>query len=335
MQKLHRLAAAAAGLLALSLSACAQQGGAGAAGDTSDTWPAGETITMLVGYAAGGTTDTMARSLAGSLEEELDVRVQVENKDGAGGQIAYTELANSEPDGLTIGTLNYPTILTTVLDEEKGATYTLDDFQPLANHVNDPRITIVHPDSPLQTAQDLVEHAKANPGELRGATSGLSGGGHFSLIKLEQATGADFTPVHFNTGQADAKAAFLGRHVDVYFASVGDGLEVVQSGSGRALGIMDDERSQLLPDVPTYVEQGLDVHEAGMRGYAVPAGVPEERVEKLAAAFEEIITSEEHQKELANISLQADFMGPQDYTAWLKAQETEVAEVNQISKTDE
>jgi tripartite-type tricarboxylate transporter receptor subunit TctC len=331
VQKPQRLATAVAGVLALALTGCAQQGGGGA---TPDDWPAGETITLLVGYAAGGTTDAMARSLAGTLEEELDVQVQVENQDGAGGQVAYTELANSEPDGLTIGTLNYPTILTTILDEEKGATYTLDSFQPLANHVNDPRITVVQPDSPFQTAQDLVDHAKTNPGELRGATSGLSGGGHFSMIKLEQATGADFTPVHFNTGQADAKAAFLGKHVDVYFASIGDGLEVIKSGGGRAVGVMDDERSPLLPDVPTYAEQGIDVQEAGMRGYALPAGVPEERVQKLAGAFEKIITSEQHQKELADLALQSDFMGPQDYTDWLKAQEPAVTEVNQISKSD-
>jgi tripartite-type tricarboxylate transporter receptor subunit TctC len=335
VQKPHRLAAVAAGLLALTLTACAQTGGGGSAGGTPDTWPAGETMKLLVGYAAGGTTDAMARSLAASLEKELGVRIQVENQDGAGGQVEYTELANSKPDGLTMGTLNYPTILTTILDKEKGATYTLDDFQPLANHVNDPRITIVHPDSPFQNAHDLVEYAKANPGELRGATSGLSGGGHFSMIKLEQATGADFTPVHFNTGQADAKAAFLGRHVDVYFASIGDGLEVVKSGSGRALGVMDDQRSPLLPDIPTYQEQGIDIQEAGMRGYALPAGVPEERVQKLAQALEKIITSPEHQEELAKLSLQADFMGPQDYTEWLKAQEADVATINEISKTDE
>lgn len=327
-----RLAVVVAALLALT--ACAQRG-AGGAGETPDDWPTGETITLIVGYAAGGTTDAMARSLAASLEKELGARVQVENQDGASGQIAYTELADSPPDGLTIGTLNYPTILTTILDKEKGATYTLDDFQPLANHVNDPRITIVQPDSPVQNAQDLVEYARSHPGELRGATSGLSGGGHFSMIKLEQATGVNFTPVHFNSGQADAKAAFLGRHVDVYFASIGDGLEVVQSGSGRAVGVADDERSTLLPDIPTYQEQGIDIHEAGMRGYALPTGVPPERVERLAATFEKIITSDQHQTELADLALQSDFMGPQEYTEWLKAQESVVAEVNEISKSDQ
>jgi tripartite-type tricarboxylate transporter receptor subunit TctC len=328
-----RLAIVVAALLALT--ACAQRGGGGGSGDTPDDWPAGETITLLVGYAAGGTTDVMARSLAKSLETELGVRVQVENKDGAGGQLEYNELAGSAPDGLTIGTLNYPTILTTILDEEKGATYTLDDFQPLANHVNDPRITIVQPDSPFQNAADLVEYARSHPGELRGATSGLSGGGHFSMIKLEQATGTDFTPVHFNSGQADAKAAFLGKHVEVYFASIGDGLEVVESGGGRAVGVADDERSPLLPDIPTFKEQGIDIEEAGMRGYALPAGVPPERVERLAAAFEKIITSDEHQKQLADLALQSDFMGPEEYTEWLKAQEPEVARVNETSKSDQ
>lgn len=317
----------------VSLSACAQPSSGGSA--TDEDWPAGETLTLVVGYSAGGTTDAMARNLAAELEKELDAQIQVENKEGAGGQIGYTEIANAEPDGLTFGTVNYPTILTTIIDKDKGATYTLDDFQLLANHVNDPRVTIVPTDSEFQTAEDLVDYAKENPLKLRGATSGLSGGGHFSMIKLEEATGADFAPVHFNTGQADAKAAFLGGHVDVYFASVGDGLSVIASGAGRAVGVMDEERSPLLPDVPTYKEQGFDVQEAGMRGYMLPAGVPKERIDRLAEAMEKIITSEEHQEELKKLDLASDFMGPDEYTTWLKGQTEEVTEVNESSKTDE
>jgi tripartite-type tricarboxylate transporter receptor subunit TctC len=98
---------------------------------------------------------------------------------------------------------------------------------------------------------------------------------------------------------------------------------------------MDDQRSPLLPDIPTYQEQGIDVQEAGMRGYALPAGVPQERVDKLAQALEKIITSPEHEQALADLSLQPDFMGPQDYTEWLKAQEPDVTKVNDISKSDE
>lgn len=317
--------------LALTATACAQQGGG--AGTEAD-WPAGETLKLIVGYGAGGTTDAMARSLAGSLEKKLDVQVQVVNEAGAGGQRAYTSIANAEPDGLTFGTLNYPTIITTIVDKSKGATYTLDDFQPLANHVNDPRITIVHPDSRFTDANSLATYAKEHPLELRGATSGLSGGGHFSMIKLEEAAGADFAPVHFNNGQADAKAAFLGGHVDVYFASIGDGLEIIKSGQGRAVGVMDDKRSALLPDVPTLAEQGIDIEEAGMRGYALPAGVPQDRVDVLATAMKEIITSPQHQEELKKLSLQADFMGPQDYTTWLKEQMPEVKRINELSKSD-
>ncbi|MQA12266.1 MAG: tripartite tricarboxylate transporter substrate binding protein [Pseudonocardiaceae bacterium] len=319
-------------MVALAGTACAQQGQDSAA---DADWPSGETMKLIVGYGAGGTTDTMARSLAKQLEKKLDVQIQVENQEGAGGQRAYTELATAKPDGLTLGTLNYPTIITTMVDKSKGATYTLDDFQPLANHVNDPRVTIVRPDSQFKTAKDLVSHAKKNPLKLKGATSGLSGGGHFSMIKLEQATGADFAPVHFNEGQADAKAAFLGGHVDVYFASIGDGLEVIKAGKGRALGMADDERSPLLPDAPTFKEQGIDIQESGMRGYALPAGVPQERVDKLATALKEIIDGPKHKEELAKLSLQPDFMGPKEYTDWLKKQMPEVKKINEKSKNDE
>lgn len=332
MNKLVRTLAVAAAVAVVGAgTACAQKGQA--AGD--ENWPSGETMTLLVGYSAGGTTDTMARSLAKQLEEKLDVSIQVINEDGAGGQREYTRLSTAKPDGLTFGTLNYPTIITTVVDKSKGASYTLDDFQPLANHVNDPRITIIHPDDKrFDDAKSLAEYAKDKPRELRGATSGLAGGGHFSMLKLEEATGADFAPVHFNSGQAEAKAAFLGKHVDVYFASIGDALEIVKSGQGKAVGVMDSERSPLLPDVPTYAEEGIDIEEAGMRGYALPAGVPEEKVKKLADALEEIITSSEHEEELAKISLQPDFMGPEDYTKWLDEQTSTVEKLNDVAKSD-
>jgi tripartite-type tricarboxylate transporter receptor subunit TctC len=333
MNKLVRtLAVASAVAIAGAGAACAQTG---EAGDADENWPSGETMTLLVGYSAGGTTDVMARSLAKQLEEKLDVSIQVVNEDGAGGQREYTRLATAKPDGLTFGTLNYPTIITTIVDKSKGATYTLEDFQPLANHVNDPRITIIHPDDDrFNDAESLAEFAKEHPRQLRGATSGLGGGGHFSMLKLEEATGSDFSPVHFNSGQAEAKAAFLGGHVDVYFASIGDALEIVKSGQGKAVGVMDSERSPLLPDVPTFTEQGIDIEEAGMRGYALPAGVSEDKVDKLAAALEEIITSQEHQAELAKISLQADFMGPEDYTAWLDEQKPDVEKLNNVAKSD-
>ncbi len=304
-------------------------------GDQNGEWPTGETMTMIVGYSAGGTTDTMARELAKNLEEELNVKIQVLNQPGAGGQNAYTEIVDAEADGLTFGTLNYPTILTTMIDDSRDATYDLDDFQPVANHVDDPRIPIVHADSDIEDAQDLVDHAEENPDELRGATSGLSGGGHFSMLKLEEATNAEFSPVHFDEGQADAKAAFLGEHVEVYFASIGDGLEVVESGEGRAVGVMSAERSPLLPDVPTFAEQGIDIEESGRRGYALPAGVPEERVQILADAFENTITDEEHNEQMAELALQPDFMGTEEYATWLEEQMPDAEHYFELSKDDE
>lgn len=332
MTKVVRLSAILATVL-LTATGCAQKGSV--AETKQDNWPAGQTMSLLVGYGAGGTTDAMARALATELEKKLDVQIQVINVAGAGGQVEYTRLSQAKPDGLTFGTLNYPTIITTIIDKSKGAKYTLDNFQPLANHVNDPRVTIVQPDSNFKTAADLVKYAKANPLKLTGATSGLGGGGHFSMLKLEEATGANFTPVHFNKGQAAAKAAFLGHHVDVYFASIGDGLEVIKSGKGRAIGVAAAKRSTLLPEVPTFIEQGINVEEAGMRGYAYPAGVSKERVQILADALKAIITSPEDQEKLKKLSLQAEFMGPVDYTAWLKAQMPIVERVNELVKRDE
>jgi tripartite-type tricarboxylate transporter receptor subunit TctC len=140
--------------------------------------------------------------------------------------------------------------------------------------------------------------------------------------------------VHFASGQPAAKADFLGGHVDVYISSVGDALEIIASGDGRAVGVAAARRSELLPNVPTFAEQGIAVEELGMRGYAVPAGVPSERVRILADALQEIITSTDHQETLRRLSLGTEYMDPDAYTAWFRAQIPTVERINELSKSD-
>ena len=134
----------------------------------ADAYPQkGKPVQLLVAYAAGSPTDAGARIMAASLAEELGTPVVVVNKPGASGQLSYTTLAQSRPDGYTIGTMGFPGAVVSYLDTARQAAYTRKDFQLLALHVIDPVLLAVRPDSPFKTLKDLIDYAKANPRKVR------------------------------------------------------------------------------------------------------------------------------------------------------------------------
>ena len=169
-------------------------------------------IEVIVGYSAGGGTDVMARTAAPFIEKYLGdgASLVVKNMPGASGQIGVTEAANAEPDGYTLGTFNLPGMMARTIDREAG--YDRDSFTYLANVVNDPNVIVTSKASGLDTLDKLLEEAKANPLAITVGMSSLGGDDHFALIKLEQATGTEFTIVPFK-GSAPARTALLGGHV--------------------------------------------------------------------------------------------------------------------------
>lgn len=273
-------------------------------------------ITILVGYAAGGSTDTGARLMAGELSERLGVPVKVVNRPGANAQIEYTALSRSDPDGYTMGTINFPSAIITAIDESRGATYTRDSFAPVALQVIDPTAIAVQPDSPFQTIDDLVNAAKKNPGEITATTTGIASQEHFAILLLKKKTGAALRPIHFPGGGARAATAFLGGDVDVLVANVSDMKTLVTPDNARIIGIMESERSPFLPDVPTFAEKGYDVTISSSRGYAFPAGTPDAIVKKMASTMREIMADPEFQKSMKNVGLAPSFKGPEEYAKY-------------------
>src|SRR5580704_18121085 len=126
----------------------------------------GRPITLLVGYAPGGATDTSARLLAAALEPLLHTSVQVVNRPGAGSQVALTQLVRAKPDGYTLSYIVIPTVVTHYLDPARGAIYTRASFQPIARHYQSPEVLAVRADGPYHTLKDLVEAARARPGAI-------------------------------------------------------------------------------------------------------------------------------------------------------------------------
>ncbi|MBM4312451.1 MAG: tripartite tricarboxylate transporter substrate binding protein [Deltaproteobacteria bacterium] len=292
-------------------------------GGAADYPQKGRTIQVLVGFAAGGSSDAGARILASGLEKELGTSVLVVNKPGASGQIAYTALTQAKPDGYTIVNTNFPSSIISYLDPARKATYTRKSFEVLALHVIDPGLIAVKADSPYKTLKDLVEAAKANPKKVKISTTGIQSDEAFAILQLQKMTGAQFAMVHFAQGIAPSVIALMGGKTDAFCGNVGDLLSQFKSGEVRILGIMDDEQSPFYPGVKTFEELGYKLYNAASRGFAAPEGTPREVVNILSQAIRKVVATDEHKKRMADMGLTLRYMDPTRYAKyWTECEAT-------------
>ena len=272
-------------------------------------------VEIIVGYAAGGGTDVMARTIAQFLETELGGSVVVKNEPGAGGQIGFTNTAKAKPDGYTLGTFNLPAAFALTLDREAG--YDTDSFTYLANFVDDPNTVVVAADSPYQTLDDLIAAATEAPGAITMGLSSLGGNDHFAAIMLQDDTGTEFTLVPFK-GAALARTALMGGHIAVGTMALSQ-----TTGFGdemRVLAVLSDERSEFAPDVPTAAEQGIDIRMSSLRGIVAPAGLDPEVQDKLETALERVNEDPEFQEMMKSQGNPISFLAGQDYASTAREQ---------------
>jgi tripartite-type tricarboxylate transporter receptor subunit TctC len=292
----------------------------------------GKAIQVLVGFAAGGSSDAGARILASGMEKELGTSVVVVNKPGASSQIAYTTLTQAKPDGYTIGNTNFPSAVVSYLDPARKATYTRKSFDLLALHVIDPGLIAVKKESPFQTVKDVVEAAKTNPKKLRISTTGIQSDEAFGILQFQKMTGTQFAMVHFSQGIAPAMTAFLGGKIDVFCGNVGDLLSQFKSGEVRILGIMDNQQSPFYPGVKTLEEQGYKLYSSSSRGFAAPAGTPKEMVNTLSDAIKKVVATEDHKKRMGDMGLTIRYMDAAGYTKYWDEYEAMLKDLLPLTK---
>lgn len=328
----HRrlLAVTGVGVSLALTTACGAAGGAAAGGD----YPS-QPIELLVGFDAGGPADIGARLVAEELEQRLDDTVTVVNRPGANSQVAYTALTGAEPDGYTMSVTTFPSAIVTVIDEARGATYDRDSFAPVALQAIDPTAVAVAPDSDIDTPEDLVAAAEADPGGLQVTTTGVGSNEHFALARLEQETGVDMAPVHFADGSTAATTAFLGGNVPVLLTNVSDLQPLIKSGDVKVVGVMADERSPFLEDVPTFAESGYDVQIASSRGYAFPAGTPEEVVDEVSAEIGEIMADPAFEEKMTAAGLAPNYLDADEYAAYWDETSTLFEELYPLVQEDQ
>jgi len=283
---------------------------------TSDFPQKGKPINIIVPFAPGGTADITARLIAPVMEKELGTAVVVVNKPGASSQLGATEAARSKPDGHTLMMYVFPGGLTVYMDPERQAIPQIRELQPVALHNIDSGAVLVNTQSPFTSLKELVDAAKAKPGELKACTDGLMGADHMETLYFKNRIGAEFKLVHFDGG-APATTALAGGHVDLRVGKVGSAYAMIKAGKVRAIGVMDKQRSKFSPDTKTFEEQGYkDYIWYNATGVAVPKGTPRSIIEVLSNVIRKSIDTEDAKKKLDGVGLIGRFMGPEEYTAY-------------------
>ena len=278
----------------------------------------GKPITIIVPNAPGGTNDITARLMAPIMEKELATPVLVVNKPGAGTQTGITEGALARPDGHTLTMTALPGTLTIYMDPDRQAVPQIREMQQVALHNLDVGAVVVNAQSPYRTLKELVDAARAKPGELKAATDGLMSSDHMATLHFQRRTGTKFRLVHFDGG-GPATTALAGGHVDLRIGKVGSVYAMMTAGKVRILGVMDKERSKYCPEVKTLEEDGYkDYVWYNVTGVSAPKGTPRAIVDLISSAIRKAVDSEEAKKRLGGVALVGRFMGPDEFAAYWK-----------------
>jgi tripartite-type tricarboxylate transporter receptor subunit TctC len=279
-------------------------------------------LLVIVPYGAGGGSDVSARLLARDLEPIFGKPVTVENRAGGAGWIGWGALAAAKPDGYTIGYINAPSMFAGYLDKSTsgGRKENLESFTPLINHVVDPNLWAVRPDSKFKSVKDVLDEAKKRPGTVT-----LNGGGHGSddhvaVLGIGAKNGVSFQMVHFRS-TPEGKTQVLAGNIEVLAANVSEVAEDIRAGQFRVLGVMSEQRSPFIPNGPTFREQGFDEVWAVSRGLAAPAGLPKDIEAALTGYLEKTIGTKEHKEKAERLALDPQIIKGDAYRKYLKDNE--------------
>ena len=291
--------------LALALSIVA----ASCAARADAAWP-NRYITLVVPYAPGGYTDAVGRITARYLEQTLGIAVVVENHDGAGGLIGTQYVARAKPDGYTfcvcsVGAISVAPVAQKVNYDPR------TDLLPISIVSTIPQTVIVAPSLPIYSMQDLIAYAKANPGALNYASSGVAGLMHYSVALFEVRTGTKMVHIPYKGG-APATIAVVSGEVQLSFTNMTDALPQIRGGTVRGIAVTSTARSPFLPDLPT-VEEAANLKNfsaESWNGLIAPPGTPVEVVQTISTALAKMAEDPAVQKSMSSIGATTVFTTP-------------------------
>jgi tripartite-type tricarboxylate transporter receptor subunit TctC len=283
-----------------------------------DTFPS-RPLRLIVGFTPGGATDISARAIAPKMGEALGQPVIVENRPGAGSNIATEVVARSPADGhtlllATLGALVVsPMVIRLPVDPAR-------DLVPISVAVDLFNILVLPPDRPWRSVAELVAAAKAAPGRLSYGTSGIAGGPHLAGLLFDRIAGIETTAVHYRGGGLVVTDLLAGR-VDFSFATAASVLAQVREGKLRALAVPHAQRSRLMPELPTVAESGVPGFDVpSWYGVLAPRGTPDAAIARLNGAMRVALADAEVTAVLNRNGLEPRWSTPAQMTEALAAE---------------
>ncbi len=268
-------------------------------------------ITLVVPFAAGGSTDILARVVAGHLHPALGQPVIIENRTGASGNIGTATVARAAPDGYTflfntmsVHTMNHALFATMPFDGVK-------DFSPIALLAYVTNTMVVHPSVPAKTVAEFIAYAKQNPGKINYASAGPGSTNHLCAALFEKMAGVEMVHVPYRGG-APAVADTVGGQTQLFFTAGTQSLEHVKAGKLRLLAVTEGKRSALLPDIPTVAETLPGYEMAVWYGAFGPAGMPKDVVAKLNREINRILFLPDVKKRMDDIAVEVAGATPEE-----------------------
>ena len=294
-------------------------------------YPGGKPVTVVVPFAAGGTTDILGRLMARHLGTRLGGTVIVDNKAGAGGGIGAAVVAKAPADGYTLlmGTIGTHSINQFLY--KKLAYDPARDFAPLGLVAKVPNVLVVHPSQPYKTVKELIAYAKANPGKVTYASAGNGTYIHLAGALFEQMAQVDMVHVPYK-GSAPAIADLLAGQTSCSFDNLPSAMPHIKSGALRAIAVTGSARFPSLPQLPTIAESGLPGYDAtSWFGLWAPAATPPELVARLNAEINQILNQVEVRQQMLEQGAEAAPGTPQQLSSFIQAEAAKWSKVVQTA----
>jgi len=277
-------------------------------------------VRIIVGFPAGGGTDIVARLIGQWLSERLGQQFIIENRPGAGSNIATEAVVRAAADGYTLLMAVSANAFNATLYDKLNFNF-IRDIAPVAGIMVVPNVMMVHPSIPAKTIPELIAYAKANPGKINIASGTIGGPGHVSGELFKMMTGTDMPLVSYRGG-GPALVDLLAGQVQVMFATMPPSIEYIRAGKLRALAVTTATRSDALPDIPTVAEFVPGYEASTWYGVGAPKATPAEVVDKLNKEVNAALADPKNKARLADLGGDVLALSPADFGR-LIADETE------------
>jgi len=299
----------------------------------SAEWPQ-RSVVIVVPFAAGGNTDSIARITAQRLGDEFGKQFVVENRGGAGGAIAAEAVARAQPDGYTLFMAALPQIA--ILPAMRKTPYDpVKDFEPISIIATNPFVLVVNKDFPAKTLAEFVSYVRDRPNALAYSSAGVGSLNHLSMALFLKDSGLQMIHVPYK-GNAPALADVIAGHIPAMFSNLSDALPQAAAGTIRLLAVSSPQRMPQVPDVPTVSESGYPQYKTlTWNGLMAPAGTPKEIISKISALISREVKDPKFSERLASFGADALGNTPEEFAAVIAADMSLWAEAVKVAGVSE